>query len=50
MFAARLPAGGGAYSFDAEQGPKAVFSRFFGTANPYEALNGKSSQFAAAAV
>jgi hypothetical protein len=37
-FSAALPGGGG-YSFDVEQGPKAVFSRFFGTANPYEALN-----------
>lgn len=37
-----LPAalsGGGGYNFDVEQGPKAVFNRFFGTANPYEALN-----------
>jgi hypothetical protein len=39
-----LPAGGYSYSFDAAQGPKAVFSRFFGTANPYEALNGGSLQ------
>jgi DnaJ-class molecular chaperone len=32
--------GGGGYSFDAQEGPKAVFARFFGTANPYEALSG----------
>jgi hypothetical protein len=36
-----MAAGGGSYSFDAAQGPPAVFNRFFGTANPYEALNGR---------
>lgn len=39
-----LPAGGGSYTFDVEQGPTSVFSRFFGTANPYEALNGEEQQ------
>jgi hypothetical protein len=33
--------GGAGYAFDAETGPRAVFARFFGTANPYEALSGE---------
>lgn len=28
------------YSFDPVTGPPEIFSRFFGTTNPYEALNG----------
>ena len=31
-----------AYTFDAVSGPEEVFSYFFGTSNPYEALNGTS--------
>lgn len=34
-------AGGGSYVFDGETGPQHVFARFFGTSNPYEALNCK---------
>jgi hypothetical protein len=29
------------YEFDPKVGPRAVFERFFGTGNPYEALQGK---------
>jgi len=32
---------GGIYQFDPELGPPQVFARFFGTANPYEALDGE---------
>lgn len=35
------------YHFNPEEGPKAVFERFFGTNNPYEALETLSSQFEA---
>ncbi len=37
------PAGvkGGFYHFDPDVTPTAVFARFFGTANPYEALDGE---------
>ena len=49
MHGVPLAAGGGCYSFDPEQGPKAVFSRFFGTANPYEALNGEQDTSTGAA-
>ncbi len=31
------------YSFDPVSGPEQVFSNFFGTSNPYEALNGGQS-------
>ena len=31
------------YSFDPVSGPEQVFSSFFGTSNPYEALNGGSA-------
>ena len=31
--------------FDAVSGPEQVFSTFFGTSNPYEALNGMSISF-----
>lgn len=31
------------YSFDPASGPEQVFSNFFGTSNPYEALNGGQS-------
>ena len=36
------PAGikGGSYSFDLDKGPDEIFARFFGTLNPYEALQG----------
>ena len=39
----RCPAGikGGSYSFSSEKGPDEVFARFFGTLNPYEALQGE---------
>lgn len=40
-FATRARAGEEPYAFDAKAGPRAVFERFFGTANPYEALEGK---------
>jgi hypothetical protein len=33
---------GSLYHFDPELTPEQVFSRFFGTANPYEALDGGS--------
>ncbi|KAA6428084.1 MAG: radial spoke 16 [Trebouxia sp. A1-2] len=33
------------YSFDPSSGPEQVFSNFFGTSNPYEALNGLASSF-----
>ncbi|KAL3149371.1 Major surface glycoprotein G [Trebouxia sp. C0010 RCD-2024] len=33
------------YAFDAVSGPEQVFSTFFGTSNPYEALNGLASSF-----
>nr|AAV87177.1 radial spoke protein 16 [Chlamydomonas reinhardtii] len=33
------------YRFNPEESPKAVFERFFGTANPYEALEALSNQF-----
>ncbi|GBF89666.1 hypothetical protein Rsub_02836 [Raphidocelis subcapitata] len=33
------------YAFDWEAGPAAVFARFFGTANPYEALEVLSKRF-----
>ncbi|KAI8474951.1 MAG: radial spoke protein 16 [Monoraphidium minutum] len=33
------------YAFDAHAGPRAVFERFFGTSNPYEALEVLSSRF-----
>ena len=33
------------YAFDAVGGPRAVFARFFGTANPYEALEALSGRF-----
>lgn len=36
---------GGSYSFNIEMGPDEVFARFFGTLNPYEALQGISSSF-----
>ena len=38
-----IPAGikGGTYSFDTEKGPDEIFARFFGTLNPYEALQGE---------
>lgn len=29
------------YRFNPEESPKAVFERFFGTNNPYEALEGE---------
>ncbi len=39
-----LPGTGWAgYSFDPVSGPEQVFSNFFGTSNPYEALNGGQS-------
>eukprot|EP00798_Chlamydomonas_sp_ICE-L_P016770 gene16770-23045_t len=38
---------GGIYQFDPEVTPNQVFARFFGTANPYEALDGISAQFEA---
>ncbi|GAX80192.1 hypothetical protein CEUSTIGMA_g7630.t1 [Chlamydomonas eustigma] len=38
---------GSLYHFDSELTPQQVFSRFFGTANPYEALDAISSQFEA---
>ena len=41
---ARMHAGikaGALYHFDPELTPQQVFSRFFGTANPYEALDGE---------
>jgi hypothetical protein len=34
---------GGDYHFDAEFTPIEVFKRFFGTNNPFEALNGRIS-------
>ena len=34
---------GGDYHFDAELTPIEVFKRFFGTNNPFEALNGRIS-------
>lgn len=33
------------YTFDPEVTPFEVFARFFGTSNPYEALNAISAQF-----
>ena len=30
------------YKLDPASGPEKVFSKFFGTSNPYEALNGKT--------
>ena len=38
-----FPAGikGGSYSFDIVKGPDEIFARFFGTLNPYEALQGE---------
>jgi len=41
---------GSLYHFDPELTPEQVFSRFFGTANPYEALDAISSQFEAMTV
>lgn len=38
---------GGIYHFDPEVTPGQVFARFFGTANPYEALDAISAQFEA---
>lgn len=38
---ARAGLKGGIYIFDPEVTPQQVFSRFFGTANPYEALDGE---------
>eukprot|EP00983_Pelagomonas_calceolata_P067464 1149490-Pelagomonas_calceolata.AAC.6 len=38
---------GGIYQFDPELGPHQVFARFFGTSNPYEALDAISAQFEA---
>ena len=47
-----FPAGikGGSYSFNIEKGPDEIFARFFGTLNPYEALQGECGclQWAAA--
>ncbi len=37
----------GMYTFDPELTPHQVFSRFFGTENPYEALDAISAQFEA---
>ena len=36
------------YAFDTQAGPRAVFERFFGTHNPYEALEGESTKRALA--
>lgn len=36
---------GGLYQFDADKTPLSVFERFFGTHNPYEALNAISAHF-----
>ncbi|KAJ9528325.1 hypothetical protein QJQ45_014309 [Haematococcus lacustris] len=38
---------GGFYRFDPQATPSQVFARFFGTANPYEALDAISAQFEA---
>mmetsp|Transcript_27589 Transcript_27589/g.70282 ORF Transcript_27589/g.70282 Transcript_27589/m.70282 type:complete len:361 (-) Transcript_27589:356-1438(-) len=38
---------GGIYRFDPDVSPSQVFARFFGTANPYEALDAISAQFEA---
>lgn len=38
---------GGIYRFDPDVTPSQVFSRFFGTGNPYEALDAISAQFEA---
>ncbi|KAG1680426.1 hypothetical protein FOA52_015517 [Chlamydomonas sp. UWO 241] len=40
---------GGTYHFDPETTPPTVFERFFGTANPYEALDSIGQQFEAMA-
>jgi hypothetical protein len=45
-----VPTDGGSYVFDAAAGPQAVFARFFGTSNPYEALSCECLTAAAAAV
>lgn len=38
---------GGAYSFDASAQPLAVFAKFFGTSNPFEALTAIAAQYQA---